>query len=79
MRDQIPEVRSATRLARESFTLTSANRQFSENVGVVDPNFLQVIRLPLVEGNLRTVLAGPENLVISQSAARKYFGDADPG
>jgi putative ABC transport system permease protein len=78
MRDQIPEVRSATRLARESFTLTSSNRQFSENVGVVDPNFLQVIRLPLLEGDPRTVLAGPENLVISQSAARKYFGDADP-
>jgi putative ABC transport system permease protein len=78
MRDQIPEVRSATRLVREPMTLTAGDRQFSENVGVVDPNFLQVIRLPLVEGDPRTVLAGPENLVISQSAARKYFGNADP-
>jgi putative ABC transport system permease protein len=78
MRDQIPEVRSATRLARESMSLTSGDRQFSENVGVADPNFLQVIPLPLVEGDPRTVLAGPENLVISQSAARKYFGNADP-
>jgi putative ABC transport system permease protein len=78
MRDQIPEVRSATRLAREYLTLTAGDRQFSEKVGFVDPNFLQVIPLPLVEGDPRTVLAGPENLVISQSAARKYFGDADP-
>jgi putative ABC transport system permease protein len=78
MHDQIPEVRSATRLVRESMSLTSGDRQFSENVGVADPNFLQVIPLPLIEGDPRTVLAGPENLVISQSAARKYFGNADP-
>jgi putative ABC transport system permease protein len=78
MHDQIPEVRSATRLVREGMTLTAGDRQFSENVGVVDPNFLQMIALPLVEGDPRTVLSHPENLVISQSAARKYFGDADP-
>ncbi len=78
MHDQIPEVRSAARLVREGMTLTAGDRQFSENVGVVDPNFLQVIALPLVEGDPRTVLSRPENLVISQSAARKYFGDADP-
>jgi putative ABC transport system permease protein len=78
MRDQIPEVRSATRLVREGMTLTAGDRQFSENVGVADPNFLQVIALPLVEGDPRTVLSRPENIVISQAAARKYFGDADP-
>ena len=78
MRDQIPEVRSATRLVREWMTLTSGDRHFSETVGVVDPNFLQVIALPLAAGDPRTVLAQPENLVISQSAAHKYFGDDDP-
>ena len=78
MHDQIPEVRSATRLVREDMTLTAGDRQFAEKVGVVDPNFLQMIALPLVEGDPRTVLSRPENLVISQSAARKYFGSADP-
>jgi putative ABC transport system permease protein len=78
MHDQIPEVRSATRLVREDMTLTAGDRQFSEKVGVVDPNFLQMIALPLVAGDPRTVLSRPENLVISQTAARKYFGDADP-
>jgi len=78
MHDQIPEVRSATRMVREGMTLTAGDRQFSENVGAVDPNFLQVIPLPLVEGDPRTVLSRPENIVISQAAARKYFGDADP-
>jgi putative ABC transport system permease protein len=78
MHDQIPEVRGATRLVREGLTLTAGDRQFAENVGVADPNFLQMVALPLVEGDPRTALSRPENLVISQSAARKYFGDADP-
>ncbi len=81
VRDQIPEVTSGTRLTREGMTLTDPehpDRQFSQNIGVVDPNFLQVIPLPLVKGDPKTVLSRPENLVISQSAAKKYFGDADP-
>src|SRR5438128_1033116 len=51
MREQIPEIRSGTRLTRETMTLTDPtrpDRQFSQIVGVVDPNFLQVIPLPLV-------------------------------
>jgi putative ABC transport system permease protein len=78
MHEQIPEVRSATRLAQQYMTMTAGDRQFSEKVGTVDPNFLQVIALPLVSGNPATALSRPENLVISQSAARKYFGDSDP-
>jgi putative ABC transport system permease protein len=78
MHDQIPEVRSQARLASEHMTMTVGNRQFLESVAVVDPNFLQVIPLPLVAGDPRTVLSQPESVVLSQSAARKYFGDANP-
>ncbi|HSS13578.1 MAG TPA: ABC transporter permease, partial [Rhizomicrobium sp.] len=78
MRDQIPEVRAATLLADEHMAITVNNRAFSERVTVVDPNFLQVIPLPLVSGDPRTVLSHPESVVLSQAMARKYFGDADP-
>ena len=78
MGEQIPEVQSATRLSQQYMTMTAGDRQFSEKVGTVEPNFLQVVPLPLVQGDPRTVMSRPENLVISQSAARKYFGDADP-
>ena len=78
MRDQIPEVRAATMLADEHMAVTVNGRAFSERVAVVDPNFLQIIPLPLLAGDPRTVLANPESVVLSQSMARKYFGDADP-
>jgi putative ABC transport system permease protein len=76
MLQQIPEVKAMTRLIPNSMTVFIGNRQFLERVDVVDPGFFRVIRLPLVKGNPENVFAQPESVVLSQSTARKYFGDA---
>ena len=76
--DQIPEVQARTRLARRSTTILVGNRQFPESIDIVDPNFLQVIKLPLVGGDPASVFAKPESAVLSQTTARKYFGDESP-
>ena len=78
MLDQIPEVQDRTRLARRSATVLIGNRQFPQRVDIVDPNFLRMIRLPLVTGDPAAVFAKPESAVLSQSTARKYFGDETP-
>ena len=77
MRDQIPEVAAMSRLAYDFMTLSAGNHQFREHVASVDPNFFDVIKLPLVKGDPATVFKDPESLVLSESAARKYFGTAD--
>jgi len=74
----IPEVRAQTHLIPESMTAKVGDRQFSEFVDVVDPDFFQLIRLPLAQGNPATVFAQPESIVLSQAIAKKYFGSADP-
>jgi putative ABC transport system permease protein len=78
MRDQIPAVTGMTRLYTWSLTLTSGDRQFPQNVDVVDPGFFKVIRLPLIRGDAGSVFRQPESIVLSQSVARQYFGDSDP-
>ncbi len=78
MRDEIPEVTGMTRLWSEPMTLTVGDRQFRETVNVVDPEFFQVIKLPLLAGDPRTVFRQPESVVLSATAARKFFGSADP-
>ena len=78
MREQIPEVRSATRLVSERMALRLGDRRFIQTAAVVDPNFLNVIPLALTQGDARSVLSQPDSVVISQSAARKFFGDKDP-
>jgi putative ABC transport system permease protein len=78
MLDNIPDVRARTRLMRRNTTILIGNRQFPERVVFADPNFLQMIRLPLVAGDPASVLAKPDSAVLSQAAARRYFGDASP-
>jgi putative ABC transport system permease protein len=78
MRDQIPGVTGMTRLYTQNVTLANGDRQFAQNVDVVDPGFFRLIHLPLVAGNPGSVFRQPESIVLSQSAARNDFGDADP-
>jgi len=78
MLQKIPEVRSMTRLMPESMTAIVENRQFSETVGVVDPNFLQLIKLPLLRGSPAGAFERPDSAVLSESTSRKYFGNEDP-
>src|SRR6185295_16833268 len=78
MRDEIPEVPGMTRLWSEPMTLTVGIRQFPETVSVVDPEFFRIIKLPLVAGDPQEVFHQPESVVLSETAARKYFGSADP-
>jgi len=78
MRNEVPGVIGMTRLNAEQMTLTAGDRQFVEHVDVVDPGFFALIHLPLVSGDPNTVFRQPNSIVLSQSAARKYFGDANP-
>ena len=73
MLDQIPEVQARTRLTRRSTTILIGDRQFPESVDVVDPNFLQMIRLPLVAGDPATVFARPESVVLSETHGPQIF------
>ena len=78
MREQIPGVTAMTRLSRWTKTLSNGDRHFSQHVDVVDPDFFTIIRLPLLRGDPATVFRQPDSVVLSESAARKYFGTADP-
>ena len=43
-----------------------------------DPNVFNIFSIPLLKGNSDSVLTQPNTMVISESAARKYFGKKDP-
>ncbi len=49
-----------------------------DDIAQVDASFLQIFDLPWVAGDKATALADPSSVIISRSAARKYFGDRDP-
>jgi putative ABC transport system permease protein len=49
-----------------------------ENARFTDGNMLELLQLPLVHGDRATALERPGQLALSQSEARRWFGDANP-
>jgi putative ABC transport system permease protein len=77
---EIPEVVAAARVARNPrLVFRHGERAFYEADGITtDPELFGMFSFPLVKGDAATALAGPSGIVISETMARKYFGDEDP-
>lgn len=77
---EFPEVKEATRLRRAGSPIMSyGEKSFKEDAfAYVDSNFFQVFTLPLIEGDAKTALLEPNNIIITTDIAKKYFGDSDP-
>jgi len=75
-----PEVAAINRFQSGERELVKAGDNVYEEKEVVraDANFFQLFSFPLLKGDARTVLAAPEDVVLSASVAKKYFGDRDP-
>ena len=72
-----PEIVNATRYYRTSVLVGYQENRFTETIKMVDPSFLEMFTFPLVKGDPRTALSDRHSVVITQKAARKYFGDED--
>ncbi|MCG8605779.1 ABC transporter permease, partial [bacterium] len=43
-----------------------------------DPNIFKIFTLPLIKGDPATALQNPNNVLLAEATAEKYFGDEDP-
>lgn len=78
---ECPEVELATSVRgdREGTLVGIEDRQYHENhVGIADDLFFRVFTFPFTAGDQETALVSPQTVVISQQAANRYFGEADP-
>ncbi|WP_460637272.1 ABC transporter permease [Larkinella harenae] len=74
LKKDFPEVELATVMTWEhSYLLTVGNTFGKENGRFVSADFLRVFSFPLRQGDLRTALARPNAIVLSEKMARKYF------
>lgn len=76
-----PEVQTSTSLLSYWFTplVSRGDAGFYEKgLLFVDQNFFNVFSFQLLKGNPETALQSPTSLVLTETAARKYFGDEDP-
>ncbi len=62
-----------------SYNAASGARTFKESRAFyADPSLLTLFTFPLLKGDPATALQKPQTLLITERAARKYFGDEDP-
>ncbi len=88
LREHVPDVEVAARFfhsgLEEKVVLTyndapGAPVQFIEqDLLFADPEFLDLFDVALVRGEATTVLAEAGAVLLSETAAQRYFGDADP-
>jgi putative ABC transport system permease protein len=80
LKKEFPEVRNAARVSngQARYLLEFGDKQFRETVQMADPELFELFTFPLVRGNLRDLFASKDVMVVSESAAGRIFGKADP-
>src|SRR6266542_3752172 len=81
LQKDFPEIENTVRIMQGYEIIVRVNDQsFKEekNSAFVDKDFFTVFNFPLAEGNASTVLSGRNQIVLSEKAAKKYFGKEEP-
>lgn len=75
----IPEIERAVRVNwTRNFLFSIGNKRITANGNMVDTGFLQMFSFPLVKGDANTALNKDYSIILTQSAAKKVFGDEEP-
>ena len=79
-RDQIPGIEEVVRFRNMgNSVMKSEDKVFNENrLTYADETFFEVFSVPLIMGSAADVLDKKNTLTMSESTAKKYFGDDDP-
>lgn len=78
MKETMPEVVSFARAFPVSGVMSTGDVKFREDrIHVIDPAFLEIFEYPLIEGNSNNLLNEPNQVIITQEMAEKYFGSTD--
>ncbi len=74
-----PQVEASVRTTGDELLVRKGNVKFQEmNSLYADSSFFQIFDFKLIKGNPKTCLNEPLNIVFSESAVKKYFGNTDP-
>jgi putative ABC transport system permease protein len=80
MRTEFQEVESAVRvITNDNWLVTKGDQHFEEKEVVdADSTFFSLFDFPLLKGNPKTALRDPNSIVLTETTAKKYFGNANP-
>jgi putative ABC transport system permease protein len=74
-----PSIEEYVRTFISHNVVQSGDKMFDEpRILYADPAFFKIFSFRLVKGNAATALDAPDKIVLTQSMAKKYFGDEEP-
>jgi len=74
---KFPEIKHTTRYNNTSFLFTANENKAIVQGAFVDSTFLDMFDFPLKEGDIRTALSHIDNIVITESFAKRMFGETN--
>ena len=77
---ELPEAASAVRIVQgDNWMISRGDNHFEEDdVCFTDSAFFQVFDFPLIKGDPKTALKEPFSVVLTESMAKKFFGNENP-
>ncbi len=79
MQSLFPEIQETARIFMDDMIIqNNAGNAAKEEIAYADQSVFKIFTWPLLRGNAGHLFDAPYNVVLSQSAARKYFADAEP-
>src|SRR6476661_8238339 len=74
----LPDVEAACRISGGEAAVKYGNNTFNDPVALVDSNFFSLFDFKLATGNRKDPFPISNSLVLTESIAKKYFGDTEP-
>jgi len=76
--DNYPEVENGTRFRRTRLLLKYGNQSFNDQFIYTDESAFDIFTWPMIKGDPKTALSAPNTIVLTKSAAEKYFENDEP-
>ncbi len=78
LKELFPEVRTATTLETYEALFSLGEQSFYERGLFADEHLFEVFTYPIKEGIGKEALKDPDAIILTESLAKKYFGEASP-
>ena len=80
--DNFPQVEAYTLLNKNELDIITGDENerdfYKAEILIADSSFFKIFPQIFIKGNLNTALNNPNNIVITESIAHKYYGSEDP-
>jgi len=76
--EQFPEIVNYARTSSRKWVVGTEKKRFSETGTPVDSSFFAMFSMKFVKGNPQEVFSDLHNIILSESLAKKIFGETNP-